>query len=686
VADLFRAGVEAASLLEVALGEKSQYVVAETSEELVEYLKTQSARLAGRVGFLWLDGREPPPRDQDANLEGRPGVVGRADRFVETEPQYAALAQNLLGRVWIVDNLAHALAFAAPGGTGLSFVTLAGELVGADGTLVVGPIHGSTGLISRRSELRELTGQRQDLERRITEAREAAGRLEREIAHLQRQLEELAEVHRESVDALNRHAQKIAAAEEGHNQLNQQRTVIDAEFRAAAAQHDGATQSLAGARAAQEEMQSVLAETERVLAELGDRIDRLEAERQVRHRQTTETKVELAKSEERLGNLRSRMHQFEESQQERLRAITESHQRMNECVRRAEESQWNILRAESQIAELYLHKESFARHTVDLVNQREACRAERTELGAKVGRIRSKVRKLEEEIHAQELAAGDVRHERSSLADRLREDYGIELAELEHEPTGEEQHQREVVQQEIEDLRRKINNIGNVNLDALEELDQLEARHEHLADQYNDLAAAKASLERIIDRINVDSRRLFSETLETVRGHFRTLFRDLFGGGQADIILEDHVDILESGIEIVARPPGKEPRSISLLSGGEKTLTCVALLLAIFRSRPSPFCVLDEVDAALDEANIDRFTCVLERFLAWTQFIIVTHSKKTMTCANTIYGVTMQESGVSKQVSVRFEDVSETGEILVPPTADGESEAPAMESDEHQAA
>ena len=129
-------------------------------------------------------------------------------------------------------------------------------------------------------------------------------------------------------------------------------------------------------------------------------------------------------------------------------------------------------------------------------------------------------------------------------------------------------------------------------------------------------------------------------------------------------MLEENVDILDSGIEIVARPPGKEPRSISLLSGGEKTMTCVALLLAIFRSRPSPFCVLDEVDAALDEANIDRFTKVLQDFLAWTQFIIVTHSKKTMTCANTIYGVTMQESGVSKQVSVRFEDVSDDGHIL----------------------
>ncbi len=169
-----------------------------------------------------------------------------------------------------------------------------------------------------------------------------------------------------------------------------------------------------------------------------------------------------------------------------------------------------------------------------------------------------------------------------------------------------------------------------------------------------------------------------------MRGHFQSLFRKLFGGGQADIVLDEGVDILDSGIEIVARPPGKEPRNISLLSGGEKTLTCVALLLAIFRSRPSPFCVLDEVDAALDEANIERFIGVLQEFLAWTQFIVVTHSKKTMTCANTLYGVTMQESGVSKRVSVRFDDVSDNGEILN--VRESEAERPSEAGDETQAA
>jgi chromosome segregation protein len=219
------------------------------------------------------------------------------------------------------------------------------------------------------------------------------------------------------------------------------------------------------------------------------------------------------------------------------------------------------------------------------------------------------------------------------------------------------------VEEEIADLRRKINQIGSVNLDALTELDELEERFASLSGQYQDLTNAKAALERIIVRINADSRRLFQETLEAIRANFQVLYRKSFGGGKGDIVLEEGADPLEAGIDIIATPPGKPSFNNSLLSGGEKALTAVALLLGIFEYRPSPFCVLDEVDAPFDEANVGRFIDVLKSFLGWTKFIIVTHSKKTMTAANTLYGVTMQESGVSKQVSVRFEDVSEDGHI-----------------------
>ena len=225
---------------------------------------------------------------------------------------------------------------------------------------------------------------------------------------------------------------------------------------------------------------------------------------------------------------------------------------------------------------------------------------------------------------------------------------------------------------EIRELRGKIGRLGNVNLDAIAEQEQLEGRQTTLADQVRDLSDAKRDLADLIETINRESGERFAKTFDAVREHFQTLFRKLFGGGRADIFLQTEieersknddgtfrstarkVDVLEAGIEIVARPPGKQPVSISQLSGGEKTMTCVALLMSIFKSKPSPFCILDEVDAALDEANNLRFNRILDEFLGESQFVVITHSKRTMQAADVLYGVTMQEQGVSKKVAVRF--------------------------------
>jgi chromosome segregation protein len=220
----------------------------------------------------------------------------------------------------------------------------------------------------------------------------------------------------------------------------------------------------------------------------------------------------------------------------------------------------------------------------------------------------------------------------------------------------------------VKRLQRKLKMVGYVDSSSLRQLDELERRFGRLSAQLQDLVEAKAALEEIVRKINVESRRLFTQSFETIRGHFREILRRLFGGGEGEVVLE-------CGIDIVSRPPGKELRSISLLSGGEKTLTAVGLLLAIFQSRPSPFCILDEVDAALDEANVDRYLDVLRDFQSSTQFIVITHSKRTMAAADVLYGVTMEQSGVSKRMSVRFEDVSASGELTGPPLSEIEDAA-----------
>ena len=240
-------------------------------------------------------------------------------------------------------------------------------------------------------------------------------------------------------------------------------------------------------------------------------------------------------------------------------------------------------------------------------------------------------------------------------------DSDSELTELRFEDIRPE------IESRVNRLRKQLKLMGAVNTDSLRDLDMLENRFTQLSAQLQDLVEARQTLEDIIRKINSESRRLFSETFETIRKNFQELFRQVFGGGEGDIILEDPDDVLDCGIDIAARPPGKELRSISLLSGGEKTMTAIALIMAIFKSKPSPFCILDEVDAALDEANVERFTAVVKAFQQTTQFIMITHHKRSMTVADVLYGVTMEESGISKRMSVRFEDVSDDGNFKAPP-------------------
>src|SRR5437879_5037695 len=215
------------------------------------------------------------------------------------------------------------------------------------------------------------------------------------------------------------------------------------------------------------------------------------------------------------------------------------------------------------------------------------------------------------------------------------------------------------VAQQVEVMQQRLDEMGPVNLVAIEEYEETEQRYQFLSKQHDDLVSAKAQLLEVINRINVQTREMFRDTFERIRQNFRAMFTEVFGGGKADLVLMDENDLLESGIDIVARPPGKQLQTISLLSGGEQTMTAVSLLFSIYQVKPSPFCDLDELDAPLDESNINRFIRVLQRFLVHSRFIIITHNKRTIGMADVLYGVTMQEQGISKIVSVRFHKTDE---------------------------
>ena len=381
-------------------------------------------------------------------------------------------------------------------------------------------------------------------------------------------------------------------------------------------------------------------------------------------RTVTVAKVQLAKHEQQLETLKVRQQsdadEFGQLQMEfdRVKAQLKTDRHSEETARKEIEA------ANKTFSDLEKKSEEMLTALEETNKSRLETDSQRRELLKSLHTERDKLRKSEDALHQNDLEKNQLVMQREQMANRLEEDYGIEISMLEQQPETEtEIAERDKIDDEITQLRKKIGSIGSVNLDALAELEDLEGRYTEMDQQYQDLVQAKQHLENIISRINADSRRLFLETIEAIRGNFQRLFRQTFGGGQADIVLEEGVDPLEAGVEIIATPPGKPEFSNSLLSGGEKALTAVSLLMSIFQFRPSPFCVLDEVDAPFDEANIGRFIDVMKSFLGWTKFVIVTHSKKTMTAATTLYGVTMQESGVSKRVSVRFEDVSEDGEI-----------------------
>jgi chromosome segregation protein len=365
------------------------------------------------------------------------------------------------------------------------------------------------------------------------------------------------------------------------------------------------------------------------------------------------------------------MEQLQRDHAERDSLLEETRKREAECQAQRTRLQQLVLELATESAELFSQKDQLAAKLAELDQNRQARQGVRSAAVAAADAIREQLLARQRRLQSVQLELQQIVQQRSAAAERLREDYGLDLATLAAEnraidaaaesiPTD-----RAAIETEIRDLKSRLQAVGPVNVEALAELEGLETRYATLAGQYEDLQSAKSRLEQIVQQINAESRELFTASVNNIRTHFQEIFRGLFAGGEADIVLEDDAsgDVLEAGISIIARPPGKQPRNISLLSGGERTLTCVALLLAIFRSRPSPFCVLDEVDAALDEANIDRFVEVLKQFMQSTQFIVITHSKRTMTCSDTMYGVTMQESGVSKRVSVRFEDVSEDGHI-----------------------
>lgn len=671
VADLIHVEDDFVSMVEATLGPRAEHVVVDSRAALLEALVGSGAgeaALSTRAGFQSLDATVSLTAIDQIDLSNEPGVLGRAADFVEVEPRFAPLVRRLFGRTWFVESLAVATRLSEAVGRGLSLVTPAGEVVREDGGVLAGPNDAALRMLTRRDDATRLDGQITDrgiqlqaIEAEVTDTEQRIAAAERSVAETQSaaaaERDKLAAAAQQAatLDERRRHAD-ADSTRLGEQLLTSQQAIARLEAREASLAHRaeaiGATSHQTDGEA---DLGALVREAENRLSAERARLGEMTAAAKRHAELLLSLRKEAAASgaagrDDLVAAIDTATAELEQRHQGHAVA---------EAALLNHQSEWWAAMLDLEAADRELSQSRAARRTGEQI---------RLDLATAIASARAEVETLARRTSEIELRRQRVAMEATTVAQRVRDDYGVDVTGLppaEGEPTDPQ-----ALRDEIETLRREVQGVGAVNLESLEELDDLETRFADLSGQYQDLSEAKKSLARLTARINTDSRQLFKATFETVREHFRELFSRLFGGGEADLLLvdppegsENPTDPLEGGVEIVACPPGKELRSLSLLSGGEKTMTCVALLLALFRSRPSPFCLLDEVDAALDEANVGRFLDVLKDFLGQTQFIVISHSKRTMSGADTIYGITMQESGVSKQMSVRFEEVSEDGHI-----------------------
>ncbi len=706
--DLIVADSRWAGLVDIAVGVLGQRIVVERLSDMLDWcdgwkrsLSTQELIAAsGRVGFLAIDKLPEPPSLEIQEIFGDSdvGVIGRLDRLVSGEikdvrenregrsplisGEYDSaesvdemadkrdhvdasnlLRRRLLGRIWIVESVELARRVVDRMPPGLVFLSQDGSWLSSDGGFEVGASSAGVGLVSRHSELRAVKTEQHAI---VVSVREAKS----ELHSCQQTLEGLREEQKRLVAKQHELAESIASS-----RSEQQR--FQRELRAARSQVGEQQQELHGAESRAVEVadavRAVTTDSGRLAAEISGTDKALEdVESNLEtlgqsHEQVLERiaglRDQLSVCKERVASLEATIvaKQADKSRQELESFAAVAKEKATR--ERLSVVTLEVLRVGDRYAEASLLAESSARRVAVIVGQQSAIRVAEKKAMRIIDCARETLQECSSMSHAADLKKETAMHQRTRVLERLHDDYGIDpMADLPSPAKADSEgnaieipEEREELDSQIEDTRRKVGAVGSVNLEALAESEELAERLAGLENQLIDVTDGKHSVEKLIARIDEESRRLLGETIEKVRAEFSVLFERLFGGGQADIILDPDIDLLDTTVEIVARPPGKEPRNISLLSGGEKTMTCVALLLSIFRSRPSPFCVLDEVDAALDEANVDRFVGVLRDFLSSTQFIVVTHSKKTMATATTLYGVTMEESGVSKRVAVQFE-------------------------------
>ena len=655
LADIVVANIEHANTIEAALeGKTDALVINDTSRLLAD--KETVERLDGRANFICTDKIEPFADKND--LSGFACVKGRAVEFVSYESKYAPLVWKLLGKTIVVDSIDAAMELAEKLGDGYKFVTIKGEFLTANGTLKLGPLGKTTGLISRKSRLRQLQEELADITGEIKGLVEQIGKNNQQNEHLNKLCKDLRTATYEANTEQMQVNSKLAGIEQNIKRLTEEQPLIAGEIELLEEQIAQSVQKEYASKQRLQELEAVNSERTKHIKELEAKHAEGKSQQQSKTNQLTELKVAVGQITEQNKALEQTIASLQRQINTNHAAIETARTEAQSCTQQSQEVQLDILNCEASVSELFVEKEKIQHDSRLLHAQIEELLEEQKQTDQALRQKRVEENDIERKINQLKIELSQLEVREQSLVERVRDELQIDLVKS-YENYENKEVDWDQIRGEMSELRGKIERLGNINVDSIEEQESLEKRYDFLSTQVEDLNKSRSQLQQLITRLNKQSREKFQETFEEIRIHFQQLFRKLFGGGKADILLEDSEDILEAGIEIMARPPGKETRSISLLSGGEKTMAAIALLFAVFKAKPSPFCMLDEVDAALDEANNERFNILVGEFQKDSQFIVITHSKRTMSMADMLYGVTMQIKGISKKISVRFGEAEE---------------------------
>lgn len=657
VADIIKVDKKYETAIETALGGSIQNIVTEdeeTAKRMISFLKKNRF---GRATFLPLTSINKFQEFRNSAALNENGVIGLADSLVKIENRYINVAKSLLGRVLVVDNIDNAVRIAKKYDHSIRMVTLEGELLVPGGAISGGAYKNSSNLLGRRREMDELEEKIKNIHQELDSAqneiekcRERRNNLRQEIDSKKSALQQLfikQNTARMNVTAAH---ERKAEAEQGFDELrlqeqeidkktaeiNKNKTVISDELLKSEQLEESTTKEINGY---QKKLETFREEESSKSGQVGEW--ELEYEKMLQKQEFEQSN--LTRIQEDIDRLLAEKQEVAinlESCQKDIEQRTDSIRKLKQTI---DESELTHSDAEAELKEKQQKKEELSQKQKNFFKTREEISERKNSLDKEVYRLNSQKEKLEESIESQINYMWNEYEITLSTAAAMR---NTELTDITS------------MRKQISSIKDEIRKLGDVNVNAIEDYKVLMERYTFLKNQHDDLIEAEKTLENIIVELDAAMRKQFTEKFEEIRKEFDKVFKELFGGGKGTLELIEDEDILEAGIRIIAQPPGKKLQNMMQLSGGEKSFTAIALLFAIQNLKPSPFCLLDEIEAALDEQNVSRFAKYLNKLTKSTQFIVITHRRGTMEQADRLYGITMQEKGVSTLVSVDLIDSS----------------------------